>query len=124
VTASNVLLAVPPALRASLLPISQDPVGLRLETTGTDPMRILLDLGTSHADVVVVQLDLLPGDDPAAPGIVSHLLAEYPHVKVLALTGDAANASLYELHPRMIPLGRVPPGGLMAVLRAALDMEV
>ncbi|HEY3000805.1 MAG TPA: hypothetical protein VGJ44_00520 [Kribbellaceae bacterium] len=123
-TAINVLLAVPPALRASLLPAGPVPADLHLATTGTDPVRILLDAGASRADIVVVQLDVLPGDDRAAPGIVSHLLAEHPHVKVLALTGDAANASLYELHPRMIPLGQVPPGGLAAVLRTALSTGV
>jgi hypothetical protein len=124
VTVITVLLAVPPALRASLLPSGPDAVDLHVETTGTDPVRILLDAGTTHADIVVVQLDAVPGDDPTAPGIVSHLLAEHPHVKVLAITGGAANVSLYELHPRVVPLGRVPPGGLAAVLRASLSTGV
>jgi hypothetical protein len=124
----RVLLAVPPALRRTLGDVGSDDI--RVEITGVDPLQILLDAARTGADIVVIELnpesDAAPNDpapnDPA-PGIASHLLAEHPHIKVLAITGPASHAVLYELHPRMVPIGAIPPGGLPAALRTVFSTE-
>lgn len=57
------------------------------------------------------------------PGISTHLLAEYPHVKVLAVSGDAWRAVLCEMHPRLVPLGKIPPSDLPGAIRSAVRAD-
>ena len=53
---------------------------------------ILLKVGTTHADVVAI--DLPPtGEDP---GLCSHLLSEYPQVKIIAISEEGDTAVTYE----------------------------
>jgi DNA-binding NarL/FixJ family response regulator len=78
-------------------------------------VEILLAVGQSCADVVVLGLQC-----GTLPGISSHLLAEYPRLKILAVTENGRGALLNELHSRVIPLEDVSPWGLLAVIRAVV----
>lgn len=55
-----------------------------------DPLEVLLAVRRTEADVVVTSLP-----DSGQPGISSHLLAEYPHLVVLALAPAGDRAMLY-----------------------------
>jgi DNA-binding NarL/FixJ family response regulator len=54
-------------------------------------LEILLKVGNTHAEVVAVDLPLSEDD----AGITSHLLEEYPQVKVFAISEEEARIILY-----------------------------
>ncbi len=84
-----------------------------------DPLGLLLAAGQTHADVVILGLH-----NSEFPGICSHLLGEYPHIKILGVTEDGRRAYLYELRPEKIPVGEVSPEGLLAAIRTAVHTQV
>jgi DNA-binding NarL/FixJ family response regulator len=53
---------------------------------------ILLEVGNSHAEVVAIDVPLSGKDS----GLCSHLLAEYPEVKVFALSEEGNRIVMYE----------------------------
>ena len=57
-----------------------------------DPIDILLKTGTTGASVVVLDLPQSGND----PGLYSHLLEEYPDVKVVAVSQDGSRVVSYE----------------------------
>jgi DNA-binding NarL/FixJ family response regulator len=115
----RVLLAVPSSLRNALHPVLSDADDIEVATTAVDALEILLAAGALPADVVVIVIE-----DEAIPGIATHLLAEYPHLRVLGVTGDGQRAALYELEPRQVSLGEISPSGLLDAIRAAVGSEV
>ena len=115
----RVLLAVPPALRDVFTDVLASADDIQLLGSSAEALDILLATGAFRADVVVVLMEW--GE---VPGIASHLVAEYPHVKVLGVTGDAKLAMLYELQPRLVSLGEISPSGLLEAIRAAMRSEV
>jgi DNA-binding NarL/FixJ family response regulator len=84
-----------------------------------DGVEVLLVTGRTQADVVI-----LGAQEAGLPGLASHLLAEYPHLKILAVAPDARRALLYELRPHVVPIGEVSPERLLQVIRAAVRSEV
>ncbi len=89
----RILLACPHMTKASLWKtiLSQDP---EIEIIGEadDAVDALLAAGSTQAAVVVI--DLPPSGQE--PGLYSHLLEEYPHVKVIAVSWDGSQAIKYE----------------------------
>ena len=77
-----------------------------------DGVELLVAVGQTHADVVVLGLR-----DSELPGICSHLLSEYPDLKILGVTADGRRGFLYELRPQRIPLGEISPEKLCAAIR-------
>lgn len=77
-------------------------------------VELLLAAGRKHADIVIIGLQ---NSDP--PGIYSHLLDEYPHIKVLAVAPDGHRACLFELRPQKFSIGEASVDRLLAVIRAA-----
>jgi DNA-binding NarL/FixJ family response regulator len=77
-----------------------------LEVVGVaiQPTELLLDAGARQADVVLVAMA-----DGGVPGIASHLLDQYPHIKVLAVAFDGQEVLLYSLRPQIV---RVPTPSL------------
>jgi hypothetical protein len=69
-------------------------------------------VGRIHPDVVILGLK-----GAHFPGISSHLLAEYPRLKILGLTPDGSEASVCEYEPRAVALGQVSPDRLLALIR-------
>jgi len=76
-------------------------------------LELLVTVGQARPDVVILGLE-----GSRFPGISSHLIAEYPRLKILGLTGDCRTASLCEFEPHEIPLGEISPQGLLALIRA------
>jgi DNA-binding NarL/FixJ family response regulator len=115
----RVLLAVPRVLRDTFAQALADADDVEVQGAGVDPMEILLATGDFRADVVVIVMER-----GKIPGIATHLVAEYPHVKVLGVMGNSGLAMLYELQPRLVPLGEISPTGLLRAIRTAMRSEV
>jgi DNA-binding NarL/FixJ family response regulator len=109
-----VLAGLPPPLRGELeRDLARDP-DLTVTSVG-DHLEVLLAVGKAQADVVILEM---PEDD--LPGIVTHLVEEYPRLRILTISPDARGARVYELVRQLVPIGEVPPGGLPEVIRAAI----
>ncbi len=89
----RILLACPQMTKASLWKtiLSEDP---EIEIIGEadNAVDALLETGRTQAAVVVI--DLPPSGQE--PGLYSHLLEEYPDVKVIAVSWDGSQAIKYE----------------------------
>jgi len=57
-----------------------------------DAIDILLKVASTHAEVVAIDLPLSGKD----PGLCSHILAEYPEVKILAVSEERDRIVIYE----------------------------
>jgi len=57
-----------------------------------DPVAALVEAGNSQATVVIIDLPTNGTD----PGLYSHLLGEYPNVKVIAVSKDGSQALTFE----------------------------
>ena len=88
----NVLLAIrPQAIRESLRRSIQSQQDMVVVGEVLEPVEILLATSRAQADVVVLDLP----EDNVDPGICSHLLSEYPHILILALSPDREQAVIY-----------------------------
>ena len=57
-----------------------------------DPVAALVEAGNAQATVVIIDLPTNGTD----PGLYSHLLGEYPNVKVIAVSKDGSQALTFE----------------------------
>jgi DNA-binding NarL/FixJ family response regulator len=80
-----------------------------------DHLEVLLAVGKARADVVVLWM---PGG--GLPGIATHLVEEYPHLRILTIRAEARRARVYELLPRLVQIGEVSPGALPEVISAMI----
>jgi len=115
----RILLAAPADMRVELNRslAGADDVEVVGDAAGT--MEILLATGDLRPDVVV-----LPMIDDDVPGVATHLLSEYPDVKILCVTADRQRAAVYELESRFVPLGDISAVGLLGAIRIAMRTEV
>lgn len=81
-------------------------------------MELLIATARARPDVIVLGFR---GSEP--PGICSHLLNEYPHIKVLGLAADGYKGFLCDLQLRIVSLGEQPYKQLLAMVRAAVRNE-
>jgi DNA-binding NarL/FixJ family response regulator len=80
-----------------------------------ESLGLLIAVEETQANVVVV------GSQNAEwPGICSHLLGEFPQLKIVVLSPDGGEASLYELRPRPIFIRPVAIPALVEVMQAAV----
>ena len=84
-------------------------------TSVGDHLEVLLAVGEVQADVVV--LGMRGGE---VPGIATHLVEEYPHLRILTIRADARRVRVYELLRRLVQIGEVSPGGLPEVVSAMI----
>jgi DNA-binding NarL/FixJ family response regulator len=78
-------------------------------------VELLLAAGETQADAVILGLN-----DTEFPGVASHLLGEYPHLKFVGVSADGRNAYLCELRPWKAELMDVSPQGLLGAIRMAV----
>ncbi len=115
----RVLLAeMPQMLRDAFTQLVAGQPDMELVGDLADPLGLLLAVGQTRTDAVIVGLH-----DSEFPGICSHLLSEYPHIKVVGVTADGRNACLYELRPQMRPIGEASPRGVLDAIRAAVRSQ-
>jgi DNA-binding NarL/FixJ family response regulator len=106
---------MPPMLRSAVKPLVAGQPDMAVVGEIDKPFGVLLAVGQTHADVVILCLK-----NAELPGICSHLLSEYPHIKILGISVDARHAVLYEHRAQMIPIGNVSPEALLDTIRAAV----
>lgn len=78
------------------------------------PSALLQAAGTLQADVVVV-LSI----DGALPGVATHLVDQYPDIKVVAVAPEGRTALTYALRPRLDSFSGSSPAELAKAIRAA-----
>ena len=88
-------------------------------TSVSNNMEILLAAGETQADVVVLAMK-----NARLPGIATHLLQEYPNLKILAVSADGRNAFFCELRPQLAPIDTISWDTLPDVIRAAVRSEL
>lgn len=83
--------------------------------TADTPMDLLAAAGATGADVVVID-----AGGKAPPGIVSHLLAEYPEIKVVGVARGGRGATVYFLQPQQVRLAGATAADLVRDIRNLL----
>jgi hypothetical protein len=84
-------------------------------TSVGDHLEVLLAVGERGADVVILGIQ-----DRDLPGIATHLIDEYPHLRILAVRAHGQRVQVYELLPQLVPISEVSPAGLPDVISAAI----
>src|SRR5579872_1486735 len=84
---------VPAEVEAWLDVVSRERIGIQVVGHAHDTVQVLLKVRETGADVVVAMLK----NGGEEPGLVSHLLGEYPSVVVLAMAPELKCASIFRL---------------------------
>jgi len=103
----------PEALRTGLATFLQQQSDIEVIGTVLDPIELLVAVGDTQADVVVVTLP----DSGEMPGICSHLLHEYPQLLILALSSARTRACIYRQAITVEPLADISDGGILSAVR-------
>ena len=112
----RVLLANRPrALRARLARLLQRQSDIEVVGTVLDPIKLLVAVEDTQADVVVVTLP----DSGEIPGICSHLLHEYPQLLILALSLACTRACVYRQTITVEQLSDTSDEGILTAVRMA-----
>jgi DNA-binding NarL/FixJ family response regulator len=110
----KVLLAnSPESLRTGLAALLQQQSDIEVVGTVLDPIELLVGVGDTQADVVVVTLP----ESGDMPGICSHLLHEYPQLLILALSSARTRACVYRQAITVEPLADISDEGILTAVR-------
>jgi DNA-binding NarL/FixJ family response regulator len=82
----------------------------------SDTIDILLEVGNSHAEVVAIDVPLSGKDS----GLCSHLLAEYPAVKVFAVSEEGDRILMYETAVLRREIANTSLGNLPDLIRRSM----
>jgi DNA-binding NarL/FixJ family response regulator len=114
-----VLLAnLPPTVRDVLGEVLAYQADVRVVGDVSDQAEVLLAVGRTGADVVILGMH-----DAELPGIASHLLDQYPHLKILAISSERQQVFLYELRPQLVSIGEMDGHGVLHAIRTAMRSE-
>lgn len=110
----KVLLAnAPEALPTDLATLLQQQSDIEVVGTVLDPVDLLVAVGDTQADVVVMPLP----DSGEMPGVCSHLLHEYPQLLILALSPARTRACVYRQAITVEPLADISDEGILRAVR-------
>jgi DNA-binding NarL/FixJ family response regulator len=101
------------AMPTGLATLLQQQSDIAVVGTVLDPVELLVTVGDTQADVVVVTLP----DSGEMPGICSHLLHEYPQLLILALSSARTRACVYRQAITVEPLADMSDEGLLTAMR-------
>ena len=106
------LMQMPAMLRAIIDDIVAEQSDMRVvgELTGQDDVRVAVE--RTGASFLIVGYDGAQLPDP-----IHDLFSGHPSIRVLAVTDQGREATLYELRPQRIPIGELSASRLVAVLR-------
>jgi DNA-binding NarL/FixJ family response regulator len=105
-------------VRAALEGVFTEQADMRVVGDVSEPAEVLLAVGRTGADVVILGMQ-----DTELPGIASHLLDQYPHLKILAVSSERRQVFLYELRPQLVSIGEMDAHGLLHAIRTAMRTE-
>jgi DNA-binding NarL/FixJ family response regulator len=103
----------PEALPIGLATLLQQQSDIEVVGTVLDPVELLVAVGDTQAEVVVVTLP----DSGEMPGICSHLLHEYPQLLILALSSARTRACVYRQAITVEPLADISDEGILTAVR-------
>jgi hypothetical protein len=107
--------ALPTSLLGAVAELVRSHQDLEVVGAVPQPSDLLLAAGLLRADVVLVGM---VGE--GLPGIASHLLDQYPHLKVAAVAPDAQQVLVYTSRPHLIRLP-VPPAPVLSPVDVLAD---
>lgn len=84
-----------------------------------EPIELLLLMGAKTIDIVI----LAPLDIAEEPKICRHLLAEYPHLKIVGLTAKGDEAILYDAGFRTKPIDTSSISAILHAIRVSLSQQ-
>jgi DNA-binding NarL/FixJ family response regulator len=110
----RVLLAnEPQRVRDAFKEFLQCQSGVKVVGTVLDPVELLLAVNEVQADVVVLTLP----ESGEMPGICTHLLTEYPHLLIAALSSNRQSACLYRQEIVSEPLPNTSDEDILMAIR-------
>jgi DNA-binding NarL/FixJ family response regulator len=109
-----VLAGLPQPLRGELERDLTQNTDLTVTSVG-DHLEVLLTVSEAQADVVILEMP-----DGDLPGIVTHLVEEYPRLRILTVSPGARGVRVYELVRQLVQIGEVPRGRLPGLIRTAI----
>jgi chemotaxis response regulator CheB len=110
------LVAIPPMLVDGLRQIVAEQPDVEVVGDFADyGVELLVAVGQTRADVVILGVST-----SELPGVCSHLLGEYPRVKVLALTADGRTAFVHGYRTQTVQIEEASWRGLIDMVRSAV----
>ena len=112
----KVLLSVRPKMLAEVIRnmVEHQP-DMEVVSEVLDPVELLLAAGTAPIDVVIVA----PLNSEGEPKICRHLLAEYPQLKIVTLSGKGDTAFLYASGSRKKRIDESSESSFLGAMRAS-----
>jgi hypothetical protein len=109
------LTQLPSTIQEALEDVLSRQPDMRVAKAGNH-MEVLIAAGETQADVVILETER---SEP--PGIGSHLLAEYPHLKIVLIAARGQRYVLYQLQQETRRLGEASSEELVDIIRAMVD---
>ena len=108
---------LPSSLQSAITQVIQSHVDVEVVGVVTQPTELLLAAGPLHADVVLLEMV-----DGGLPGVASHLLDQYPDIKVMAIAPDGSHALSYALRPQVARLRVASAEELVKMIRLVVQL--
>lgn len=105
--------ALPAALHTTLSEAIRSQQDIEVVGVASRPSSLLLEAGTLRANIVVVATA-----GCVLPGIASHLLDQYPHLRVVAVTPDGRQALVSVMRPYVEHIAVPSPANLVRGMRS------
>jgi DNA-binding NarL/FixJ family response regulator len=110
--------ALPAALPTSLVAAIRSQQDIEVVGVASGPTSLLLEAEALRADIVLVA-----AVGGAPPGIVSHLLDQFPHLRVVAVTSDGRHALVSAMRPHVEHVAVSSPADLVRAMRAMAELD-
>jgi DNA-binding NarL/FixJ family response regulator len=105
--------ALPETVHAALAEAISSQEDIAVVGVASRPTSLLVEAGELDADIVVVAMV-----DHVPPGVTSHLLDQYPHIRVVAVAPDVRQALVSVMRPHVEPITVSSPADLVRALRS------
>jgi len=112
------LSALPAVVRDAVSDAAVRQAGLEVVGVADPPSLLLEAAGALRADVVVVATV-----DGELPGIASHLLDQYPDIRVVGVSADGRRALVHRLSPHTLEVAGATPAELAEAIRATCPAQ-
>ncbi|HEX6718231.1 MAG TPA: hypothetical protein VF088_14025 [Pyrinomonadaceae bacterium] len=113
------LVDCPQKLRDSVRNLLESQVDLEIVEGILDPVEILLKVRAVNADVVIVTLP----DKTEEPGVISHLLSEYPKLLIIAISCTSDVAYVYRQRTYKEAIFNISSDEILRIIRTAREEE-
>lgn len=109
----------PQKLRDSVRNLIQSQVDIEIVEGVLDPVELLLKVSSVNADVVIITLP----DKKEEPGVISHLLSEYPKLLIIAISRTFDMAYVYRQRTSREAIFDISSDEILRIIRTAREEE-